>query len=192
MPDNTPAAPAPVDAWSMTPEQITAALAAMDRETRPAPTLTPVDAQDARVTLDLLSRNPSWAESLLKGNVETRKQFDELVAKAAGGDDVADAVAGIVEPTTPLFETTANGELPRRHVEGTISALRDGGLSDASIEQAVNLPPISRTELMAAQALKTKLHGTAEWRSKLLSGDYEATRQHNLLAVLLSSPIKED
>jgi hypothetical protein len=176
----------------MTPEQTTAALAAMDRETRPAPTLTPVDAQDARVTLDLLSRNPSWAESLLKGNVETRKQFDELVAKAAGGDDVADAVAGIVEPTTPLFETTANGELPRRHVEGTISALRDGGLSDASIEQAVNLPPISRTELMAAQALKTKLHGTAEWRSKLLSGDYEATRQHNLLAVLLSSPIKED
>jgi hypothetical protein len=192
MPDNTPAAPAPVDAWSMTPEQTTAALAAMDRETRPAPTLTPVDAQDARVTLDLLSRNPSWAESLLKGNVETRKQFDELVAKAAGGDDVADAVAGIVEPTTPLFETTANGELPRRHVEGTISALRDGGLSDASIEQAVNLPPISRTELMAAQALKTQLHGTAEWRSKLLSGDYEATRQHNLLAVLLSSPIKED
>jgi hypothetical protein len=192
MPDNTPAAPAPVDAWSMTPEQTTAALAAMDRETRPASTLTPVDAQDARVTLDLLSRNPSWAESLLKGNVETRKQFDELVAKAAGGDDVADAVAGIVEPTTPLFETTANGELPRRHVEGTISALRDGGLSDASIEQAVNLPPISRTELMAAQALKTQLHGTAEWRSKLLSGDYEATRQHNLLAVLLSSPIKED
>jgi hypothetical protein len=181
-----------VDPWSMTPEQATATLAAMDRETRPAPTLTPVDAQDARVTLDLLSRNPSWAESLLKGNVETRKQFDELVAKAAGGDDVADAVAGIVEPAVPLFETTANGELPRRHVEGTISALRDAGLNDESISQAVTLPPISRTELMSAQALKTKLHGTAEWRSKLLSGDYEATRQHNLLAVLLSSPVKDE
>ena len=31
-----------------------------------------------------------------------------------------------------------------------------------------------------------------EWRSKLLTGDYEATRQHNLLCVLLSSPIAEE
>ena len=45
---------------------------------------------------------------------------------------------------------------------------------------------------MQAQALQAKLHGTAEWRGKLLSGDYEATRQHNLLAVLLSSPIAQE
>ena len=89
------------------------------------------------------------------------------------------------------MEVTANGELPRRHVEGTISALRNAGLNDESISQAVNLPPISRAEFMQAQALQSKLHGTAEWRGKLLSGDYEATRQHNLLSVLLSSPIKE-
>jgi hypothetical protein len=129
---------------------------------------------------------------LFNGNVATRKQFDELVAKAAGGDDVGDALAGVVELAVPLFETTANGELPRRHVEGTIAALRDAGLNDESISQAVNLPPISRAEFMAAQALQAKCHGTAEWRSKLLSGDYEATRQHNLLCVLLSSPIAEE
>jgi hypothetical protein len=189
---DTPDAPGPIDAWSLTPEQATAELARMDRETRPAPTITPIDSQDAKVTLDVLSRNPGWADSLLKGDVATRKQFDELVAKAAGEDNVGDAIAGIVEPATALFETTANGELPRRHVEGAIAGLRDSGLDDASIEQAVTLPPISRSEFMQAQALKTKLHGTAEWRGKLLSGDYEATRQHNLLAVLLSSPIKEE
>jgi hypothetical protein len=192
MADDTPAAPAPVDVWSMTPAEVAAKLAGMDAAIHPPPPLIPQDAQDARMQLDLLSRNASWAESLLKGNVETRKQFDELVAKAAGGDDTADMVANIVELTPPLFETTANGELPRRHVEGTIAALRDAGLSDGAIEQAVNLPPISRTEFMAAQAFQAKLHGTAEWRSKLLSGDYEATRQHNLLCVLLSSPIKEE
>jgi hypothetical protein len=192
MPDNTPAAPAPVDAWSMTPEQATAEIARMDRETRPVATITPVDAQDARVTLDLLSRNPSWAESLFKGDVATRKQFDELVAKAAGGDDVTDAIVGIVEPVTPMFETTANGELPRAHVEGTISALRDGGLNDASIEQAVNLPPISRAEHVAAEAFWARCKGSAEFRSKLLSGDYEATRQFNLVSVLRSSPIAEE
>ncbi len=190
MPD-TPAAPAPVDPWSMTPDQATAALAAMDAAIHPPAPLVPQDAQDARAQLDLLTRNPSWAESLLKGNVETRKQFDELVAKAAGGDSVSDAVVGVVEPAEPLFETTANGELPRRHVEAAISGLRDSGLNDESISQAVNLPPISRSEFMAAQALQAKLHGTAEWRGKLLSGDYEATRQHNLLSVLLSSPIAE-
>jgi hypothetical protein len=192
MADNTPAAPAPVDAWSMTTDQVSATLAQMHREMHPPPSVVPQDAQDARMQLDMLKNNTSWARSLLNGNVETRKQFDELVAKAAGGDDVADAVAGIVEPATPLFETTANGELPRRHVEGTIASLRDAGLSDASIEQAISLPPISRTEFMQAQALKTKLHGTAEWRGRLLSGDYEATRQHNLLSVLLSSPIAEE
>ena len=172
--------------------QATAALAAMNAVVNPPPPLIPQDAQDARMQLDLLSRNASWAESLFKGNVETRKQFDELVAKAAGADSVSDAVAGVVEPMTPLFETTANGELPRRHVEGTIAALRDAGLNDSAIEQAVNLPPIWRTEFMAAQAFKAKLHGTQEWRTKLLTGDYEATRQHKLLCVLLSSPIAEE
>ena len=198
MPD-TPAAP-PADPWSLTtdqihsltPEQAGAALKAMDAAIHPPPSVVPQDAQDARAQLDLLSRNASWADSLFKGNVETRKQFDELVAKAAGGDDVGDAVAGIVEPVTPLFEITANGELPRRHVEAAIAGLRDSGLNDESIAQAVNLPPISRAEFMQAQALKSQLYGTAEWRSKLLSGDYEATRQHNLLCVLLSSPIAEE
>ena len=194
---DTPAAPAPADLtaeqiYAMTPEEAGAALAAMHRAIHPPPSVVPQDAQDARQQLDLLSRNASWADSLFKGNVETRKQFDELVAKAAGGDDVADAVVGIVEPATPLFETTANGELPRRHVEGAIARLRDAGLNDASIEQAVNLPPISRAEFMQAQALKSQLYGTAEFRSKLLTGDYEATRQHNLLCVLLSSPIAEE
>jgi hypothetical protein len=188
---DTPAAP-PADAWSMTPEQASAALAAMDAAIHPPPPLVPQDAQDARMQLDLLSRNASWAESLFKGNVETRKQFDDLVAKAAGGDDVGDAVAGIVELAAPLFATTVDGQLPRRHVEGAIAALRDAGLSDDAIEQAIHQPAISRSEFMAAQAFQAKCHGTAEWRSKLLSGDYEATRQHNLLCVLLSSPIKEE
>ena len=193
---DTPAAP-PADLtaeqiYAMTPEEAGAALAAMDRAIHPPPPVVPQDAQDARATLDLLSRDAAFARELFSGSIEARKRFDELVAKSAAGDSVGDAVVGIVEPAVPLFETTANGELPRRHVEGAIAALRNAGLNNASIEQAVNLPPISRAEFMQAQALQTRLHGTAEWRGKLLSGDYEATRQHNLLCVLLSSPIAEE
>jgi hypothetical protein len=191
MPD-TPTPPAAPDPWSMTPEQATAALAAMDAAIHPRPSVVPVDAQDARVTLDLLSRNPGWAESLFRGDVATRKQFDELAAKAAGGDDVADAVAGTVEPVTPLFSTTVNGELPRAHVEGTISALRDAGLNDESISQAVTLPPISRAEHAAAEAFWARCKGSAEWRTKLLNNDYDAVRQFNLVSVLRSSPIREE
>jgi hypothetical protein len=181
-----------VDPWSLSAEAATAALAAMNNVAHPPPSVVPQDSQDAKATLDLLSRNASWADSLFKGDVATRKQFDELVAKAAGDDNVGDAIAGIVEPATPLFETTANGELPRRHVEGTISSLRDRGLNDDSISQAVALPPISRAEHAAAQAFQARCHGSAEWRAKLLSGDYEATRQHTLNCVLLASPIAEE
>jgi hypothetical protein len=164
---DTPAA-APADPWSMTtdqissltPDQATAALAAMDRAIHPPPSVVPQDAQDARATLDLLSRDASFARELFSGSIEARKRFDELVAKSAAGDDVGDAVAGIVEPGTPLFSTTVDGQLPRSHVEGAIAGLRDAGLNDASIEQAVNLPPISRAEFMQAQALKSQLYGT--------------------------------
>ena len=198
MPD-TPAPP-PADPWSLTtdqihsltPEQAGATLKAMDAAIHPPPSVVPQDAQDARAALDLLSRDASFARELFSGSIEARKRFDELIAKSAAGDDVGDAVPGIVEPVPPLMEVTANGELPRRHVEGAIAGLRDAGLNDASIEQAVNLPPISRAEFMQAQAYKSQLFGTAEFRSKLLSGDYEATRQHNLLCVLLSSPIAEE
>jgi hypothetical protein len=91
-----------------------------------------------------------------------------------------------------MFEVTVNGELPRRAVEQTVAGFRDSGLNDAAIEQAINLPPISRAESVAAEAFWARCKGSAEFRSKLLSGDYEATRQFNLVSVLRSSPIAEE
>jgi hypothetical protein len=159
---DSPAA-APADPWSMTtdqissltPDQATAALAAMDRAIHPPPSVVPADAQDARMQLDLLSRNASWAESLFKGNVETRKQFDELVAKAAGANDTEDMVAGIVEPAMPLFETTANGELPRRHVEG-----------DREPERRRARRPQHRTSYQLATNQPQRIYGRAGAPSK--------------------------
>jgi hypothetical protein len=191
MPDS-PAAPAPVDPWSMTPDQVAAKLAGMDAAIHPPPPLVPQDAQDAKATLERLSRDKSWADALFNGNVATRKQFDELVAKAAGGDDVGDAVAGIVEPVLPLIETVAEGELPRWAVEATIAGMRDDGMNDACIEQGINLPPIPRAEKAAATALWNMRSGTAEWGKRLTSGDYQAKLEWRNLVTLLSSPIKEE
>ena len=83
----------------------------MDAPIHPPPSVVPQDAQDAAGASSWICShaNASWAESLFKGNVETRKQFDELVAKAAAAMMLVMRVAGIVEPVTPLMETTANG-----------------------------------------------------------------------------------
>jgi hypothetical protein len=185
--------PAPLPIEAMTPAQATAALAALHAALHPPPpVVAPADAQDARARLDVLSRDASFANALFSGSIAARQQFDSLIAAAAGGDDVADAVAGIVEPALPLIEATAFGSLPRRAIETTIAGLRDAGLNDATIAEAINLPPVSRAEFMAVQGFQAKCHGDAEWRGRLLSGDYEARRQHTLICVVLSSPIAED
>ena len=82
--------------------------------------------------------------------------------------------------------------LPRRAVEATIAGMRDDGMNDASIEQAVNLPPISRAEHAAATALWNMRSGTAEWVKRLTSGDYQAKLEWRNLTTLLSSPIQEE
>ena len=194
---DTPAAPAPADLtaeqiYAMTPAEAGAALAAMDRAIHPPPSVVPQDAQDARATLDLLSRDASFARELFSGSIEARKRFDELVAKSAAGDDVGDAIAGIVEPALPLIETTAEGELPRRAVEATIAGMRDDGMNDACIEQGINLPPISRAEHAAATALWNMRSGTTEWVKRLTSGDYQAKLEWRNSTTLLSSPIAEE
>jgi hypothetical protein len=189
---DTPAAPAPVDPWSMTPDQATAALASMHAELHPPRSVVPQDAQDARATLDRLIRDPTFANSLLSGSTEAKKHWDALHAVIGAGDDLRDMVAGIHETSLPLIETTAEGALPRRAVEATISGLRDSGLNDASIEQAINLPPISRAEAAAAEAFWARCQNSAEWRNKFLAGDYEAVRQHKLVSVLRSSPIAKE
>jgi hypothetical protein len=56
MPDNTPAAPAPLDPWSATSDQINAELGRIHREMHPPPSVVPQDAQEARMQLDMLSR----------------------------------------------------------------------------------------------------------------------------------------
>ena len=125
-----------------------------------------------------------------------------LVAKAAAANDTEDMVAGIVEPVTPLFETTGDGELPRQAVEQTISGLRDSGLNDASIEQAVNPSrrspapsswprrrsrPNSRQRRMARQTTERRLrsHAPAQFagRSTLQPDSRGVTRIRNVRSV---------
>ena len=188
MTDTTATTP-PTDPFAMTPEQATDTLTAMAAVASPPPPIKPEDAQDARARLDVLSRDKGWADRLFNGDVRTRKEFDDLLGVAAGGDDVGDAIAGIVEEP-PIFQTTQGGELPARHVQQTIEALREAGLNDGTIEQAIKLPPVTRADAAMTRAFQSKRHGDAEWVARLLAGDYEAKREFTLMSIILASPVE--
>jgi hypothetical protein len=174
---------------TLTREQASEALAKLETEMHPLPPIRPEDAQGARGRLELLSSDPRWANALLRGNPDELAEFDRLVKMSAAGDDVGDAIAGIQEQTEPIFETTTNGQLPRRDFASAVAGLRDAGLNDASIAQAMSPTSVSLAEYRAAEALQSTLHADPLWRARLLSGDYQAKREWTLLSIILSSPI---
>jgi hypothetical protein len=176
-------------ALSLTPEQATERLDAMRTALHPPPEPTPIDAQGARQMLDKLTKDPSWAKALLRGDPQATKQLADLTALSAAGDEVGDTVAGIVEPSDPLIEFTFGGNLTRRQIAEAVAGFREDGLSDASIEQAMQGGAVTVAEYRAAAALQSARHSDPAWVKRLLSGDYEAKREHTLLSIILSSQI---
>jgi hypothetical protein len=188
---DTPAPPAPPDPWSMSPQEATAALVAMDAELHPPPPLKPADAQDARARLDKLSADKSFADRLFAGDIAARKEFDELVAASAAGDDVGDRIANIQEPA-PLFETTSSqsGQMNRRDLASIVDTLRDAGLRDEVVAEALNGGKVTRAEYAAAKALQASRHGDADWRARFLAGNWAEVREQMLLNIVLTNEIK--
>jgi predicted RNase H-like nuclease len=175
---------------SMTPEQATARLAEMGAASNPAPGLVAMDSQDARAQLNLLSSDSSWATALMSGNAAVRDQFDRLVAIVDAGDVVADTLANIQEEP-PLIETTTGGQLPSRVVREVIAGMRDAGVSDGAIAQAMRGDPVTAAEFAAAKAFQAMRHSDPEWVSSLLRGDWSSNREHQLMSIILSSDIAE-
>jgi hypothetical protein len=193
MPDNTPAAPAAPDVFSMTAEEASATLAAMDAALHPPPPLKPADAQDASARLDKLTADKSFADRLLGGDVAAKKEFEKLIAAAAAGDDVGDRLANIQEPT-PLFETTSSqgGQMNRRDLASIVDTFRDSGIADPAIEQALNGVEVTHQEYAAAKALQSARHGDEGWRARFLKGNWAEVREQLLLNVILTSAIKQE
>jgi len=120
---------------NLTPEEATAALAKMEAEIHPPAPIAPEDSQGARQRLSDLSKDATWTRQLFAGDPAAAKTFHELVALSESGDTVGDRLAGIVEdPTTqPIFETTVDGQWPRRVVAEVVTDLRAAGLDPAAL-----------------------------------------------------------
>jgi hypothetical protein len=176
---------------TLTPAEATAALAKMQTELHPPAPIAPEDAQGAKQRLMELAKDPTWAKALVNGDPAANKQFADLNKLIATGDEVSDAIAGIVEPATDSgFQTTVAG-MSRHNLAETVTDLRSAGLDDGSIAMALGSgQPVSLAEYRAAEALQATLKADPAWRARFLAGDYAAKRDQLLLSVILSSDIE--
>ena len=119
---------ASVDAWDLSSSEAGAVLAQLtvDFHQQQVP-LHPTTPHDAALRLTELSADPAFYQKLMRGDVDARRQFDELTALKASGDMVTD-------PMPLEFETTVGDGL-RRH--DLLSAAADMRQRDGFPERAI-------------------------------------------------------
>jgi hypothetical protein len=184
---DTPAAPGPVDAWSMTSEQATAALAQMHVDMHPPPSIDPQTPAEAAARLQQLVADKEFGRGLLAGHVAVRREWERLNNLAAQADKVQDAINNTAAPETFTIETVGPGELNSRDRASMVNTLRDSGFGDDAIQQAMHGASIPRAELMGAKALKSALFGDKAWRDRLFAGGWNEKNQTLLISTIESN-----
>lgn len=147
----------------------------------PAPPATPAE---AAARLDGLMADPKWASKMLSGNGPEVRELHDLVAKKSSGDKIDQIIAGTVEP--PIFETLHEGQLSTRNVMTSVADLREIGLTDAVIRQAIEGKPVPRAEYAAVKRLHADRLANAEWTAKLLKGGAVERRELTLMQIVLA------
>jgi hypothetical protein len=178
----------PPDIHSMTPQQATEFLAQKDAAFR-ASTAPP----DARARLDALAADPNFLKKLEAGDVATKQEFKALterVANAEPGDRLDAALRGEVNPG--LIETTSvDNPLTTRKLASAVEGLREAGISDDAIRQAINGGKDHPDVLRAVQELKARLFGDQTWVKRYLDGGALERKQATLIAIALNSGVAE-
>jgi hypothetical protein len=145
-------------------------------------------AAEARVKLEALKADPEWGRKYLAGDVATRKTFDELTeAIAAGGGGDADLALIGHHPDGHI--DSGNGATLRDMI-AAVPELREAGVPDDVIKQVLEDRPVSRAERAMTEQLLRERMGDAEWRQKLMSGDYAVKRENLLMSVILASHVE--
>jgi hypothetical protein len=180
----------------LSPEQATARLAEMQRAydartASPAPPDKPSTAAEAKARLDHLVRDGEWSKKLDAGDADTHKEFHALTALAADlppADRLDAALRGEVNPG--LIETTdADNPLTTRKLASTVEELREVGLSDDAIREAIHGGSNTAAIHRAVGELKAKLFGDQEWVKKYLAGGAAERKQATLIAIILSGEV---
>jgi hypothetical protein len=148
----------------------------------PAP---PSNPAEATTRLDALKADSGWASRLTSGDVHAAKEYRELMGMIAeGGDKIGLAMAGAIAPEVLPSEDV-------RIMAGTTSALREAGVGDDVIRQALSGHQVTREEFRAVQDWRARSMKDETFVKALLSGDMEARQKMALAAIVISGGIKD-
>ena len=153
--------------------------------TNEQPTPTPAE---ATAQLSQLKADSTWRDAFLSGNgpqVAEFKRLSEIAAKDTS-DDIGLALAGKEKMVGGLFRDHQHQQM----VE-TAGALREAGIPDAAIRQALAGEPVSREEQEAAVRTKKLRMGDKAWSDRYLAGGAPERQEMTLLQIVLNSPLKE-
>ena len=183
-------------AFGMSPEAATAALARMTGEYINSPAPVPdagpkpedrAKAAEARLKLEALKTDPEWGKRYLAGDVATRQVFEELTAAIAAGG-AGDADLALIGHHPDGHIDSGHGATLRDMI-AAVPELREAGVPDDVIKQVLEDRPVSRTERAMTEQLLRERMGNAEWRQKLMSGDFAVKRENLLMSVILASRV---
>jgi hypothetical protein len=98
-------------------------------------------------------------------------------------------LAGTAE--RPMIETVTDGQLSTGKLMSAVDGLREVGLSDDVIREAINGGKNSAAIHRATQELKTKLFSDPAWLKRYLDGGAAERKQATLIAIVLNSEVAE-
>jgi hypothetical protein len=192
MTDQTPTP----DIWSLTPQQATERLAAMSTAAPAVDPTTPANVaamtpHQAALKLDELLKNSDFQKRYLTGDGPAAKQYHDLAAKKAeaGADRLDNIVRGTAEVRE--LETVIDGELSTQKLIQAAEHMKNFGLNEATVKQALTSAPVSRAEYDAVKTLRGELMADKDFTSALLAGNPVAVREFTLMNTIVANGYAE-
>jgi hypothetical protein len=146
----------------------------------PAPPSTPAE---AATRLDQLKQDPAWRDGFLKGGPAQMREYGDLQALVAKGDDVDAAMSGVL----PDF---ADADL--KQMAGTAEMLKSMGFPPTSIRETLSSKEAIQADVDRATAWKNENLNSKDFVDRLMRGEPDAARQLMVANIILSSPLKTE
>ena len=191
----TDPAPTPEpDVYSLSSADATAKLNELAAAFRAPPTPpTATTPQEAIARLRQLTADPKWREHLLTtGNATVRREFNELTALAAAGDE---QIAPEVEIVDAVSDPHA---VSKANYAALIDAVREQGLPDKSEDYIKSIDSGERNDRpttgdkYACEAALQRLLRDPAFRANVLRGDTAANNLMNTLVRVIAYAAEED
>jgi hypothetical protein len=104
---------------------------------------------------------------------------------AKGGDRLDRIISGKTE--IPFMETTRDGQISTANTIKSAEWLREAGLTDPQIKQALSGAQVSRAEYDAIKTMRSDRMGNKEFAARWLAGEAQAGREMLLMNTVIAN-----